>query len=280
MSEVASDYQWWSIEPPCDDDQLPYDYAQDSASSAVPMLDGTQAHALFENPSVIKDEHGLRFEVPRRLVDTLYHGKWTLTVFGRHRWFKDIDEYGATRFTTGGKALWVPHLYPFEETDQDNLPLIRDRERCSVTVQMTKYAGVMPEPYPGAVEVVTNSDTLTARESPDSYNPYGNRYFTEFKSVLPLILREVTFPELQWPSYSDYYESHPNAPSLMDVMDDKAPMPKEFTDQFEPNDWRSRKRVQYSGAAFGTIWVPVEDLWRGKIAAQIRFPMFLQSNEE
>ena len=279
MLELSPGYRWWDVEPPEDEESLPFDEAAHDSVSAVERLDGASPHKLFDNVVVIEEADGVRFEAPRRLIETKNHGRWQLRVYGARRWFKEVDHYGEIRFTQSGEVLWIPHLYPFEELDGDNLPIIRDRERCALTVELSKYQGEMPEPDKSEVCIDTPKAGYVACESIESYNPNGLRYYDEFATEsLRLIVRIVTYPERQWQMYADYADSHPDAPSLYDILNSggSLTMPAEYTAQDLPNAWYDRERRELSPTgAFGRIYVPVDMLRHGALDdVMIRFPMF------
>lgn len=164
------------------------EYAGESAS-AVNYLDGAEKHELFANVIVSETDHGVRFDVPPRIVSAPDIGKFVLTAYGARRWFKERDDYGEIRTwqsltdPSEGGQIWIPHLYPFEEVDEKGLPLIRDIERCRLTIELQGHGYQGREVPPLEVSVHTDDDVLTASENEASYNPFGEFYFTDFNSM-------------------------------------------------------------------------------------------------
>lgn len=294
MSERRYDEtQWWKVEPPDydfeprEDDGVPVDVdglepnnqPNIAAYDRRNNLEGTESCPLFTNVRIVEENGSLRFDVPKRFIDTPEDGKWSLEVFGRRRWFKERDDYGDIRFLKNGCAIWVPHLFPFEDMDEQELPTIRDRERCEVTVCLQPPIDSYVD-KPLQVAIKTPQGEFLAHESPESYNADGVSYFTEFTwNGKPLVSDLVTYPERRWTSLREYLrEMKPNlsAQEYDAIMcgepsanEDIAP----FLAQDHPGDWWEREKSGYTSAAFGSIWVPV-DLLRKGIEADISFPCF------
>lgn len=199
-------------------------------------LDGTQPHPMFLDVRIEETEHGVGFNVPKRIIDTPHNGKWIFDIFGGRRWFKERDDYGNIRFTQSGISIWVPHLYPFEETDEHGLPRIPDRERCAVQIRLQPFNtrdGTFTE-----VGVSTPNALLTGQESALSFNYESIRFFDEFTQTgKPLISELVTWH------------------------------------QTEPDPWYLRQPSGFKGSAFGEMYIPIDELRRG-VDAEISFPCF------
>ena len=104
-------------------------------------------------------------------------------------------------------CLWIPHLFPFEDTDSKGLPLILDRERCSFTVRLQPLSE--NDGINATAAVTTAQGVLLAHESPESYNPDFTRYFNEFSFSNKLLLAdEVTYPEKRWNTLEEYYRDN------------------------------------------------------------------------
>lgn len=282
----VEDTGWWLVEPPDQYFDPPEDEPPEDTdfvlerqllreARGLECLDGTQAHPMFENVQVIEENDGLRFRVPRRLIETPTAGKWIFEIYGRRKWFKERDDFGDVRFTVSGDCLWIPHLFPFEETNADGLPLILDRERCEVMVTLQQAEDNADIATTAAIK--TQFGELSAQESALSYNPEFIRYFDEFEfQGKPLVADTVTYPPHRWESLEHYFrEMHPDMDSetYYSILLGQLPFPEEYGAQFEPNDWQERERSGFSGTAFGSIWVPVDELRRG-IEADISFPCF------
>jgi hypothetical protein len=301
MNESCPDQsQWWKVEPPDYDFEPP---EQDGVFEDVDRLEsidqlniatydrrnnleGTGSNRLFANVRVIEENGSLRFNVPRRFVDTPEDGKWSLEVSGGRRWFKERDDFGVVRFLKNGNSIWVPHLFPFEDTDDQGLPIILDRERCEVTVSLQPPIGLYVD-KPLNVTIETREGKFSAGESPDSYNVAGISYFTEYTwDGKPLVSDLVTYPERRWPSLQIYLqEMKPNVSAdEYDAIMCGEPSADEgiapYLAQYQPGDWFDRESSGYGGTAFGTIWVPVEMLRDNRIVADISFPCFSESVAE
>ena len=227
---------------------------------------------MFESVQI--DENG-SFRVPERFIDTQKYGVWAFSVFGRLEHFKSRDEYGEVRFLQQegdiSGAIWAPHLYPFEETDDRGLPLIRDRERCEMTVALRPVEA--PDIYPLCVEICAGNQTYGA-EQDISYGLVEGGIFTEFVAVGDEFTPEnVTFPEMRWNNLVEYLNDNGRAAEYADMMTGKIPVPEEYTSQFEAEDWKTRQPSTYTAYRFGKIMVPVDRLHAG-IEAEILFPMF------
>ena len=173
-------------------------------------------------------------------------------------------------------CLWIPHLFPFEDTDSKGLPLILDRERCSFTVRLQPLSE--NDGINATAAVTTAQGVLLAHESPESYNPDFTRYFNEFSFSNKLLLAdEVTYPEKRWNTLEEYYRDNGLTIDYLqwrvDMLNNVIPIPDEYDAQFEPNEWEKREPADVTGQAFGEIWVPVDSLRRG-IDAEISFPCF------
>lgn len=236
-------------------------------------LDGTQPHPMFLNVQIEETEQGVGFSVPKRIINTPNNNKWIFDIYGGRKWFKERDDYGNFRFTKSGDSLWIPHLYPFEETDEHGLPIIYDRERCAVKIRLQPF--VTSDDINTQVNIVTANATLLGQEAPESYNPYFIRYFNEFTFVgKPLISQSVTYPKIQWPTFADYLRDKgiSKAEQTEFLMSQKA-WPDEFLAQKQPEPWYVREPSGFGGFAFGEMFVPIDDLRHG-INADILFPCF------
>jgi hypothetical protein len=289
MISPEHDNQWWTVEPPeydlepgdavsVEDEYLarkmPYTTEQ---LAKLEYLNGTQSHPLFENVRVIEEDGELSFSVPKRFIDTPSHGKWELEAYGRRRWFKEHDDYGEIRFLANGTALWIPHLYPFEETTEQGVPLIPDRERCALTVTLKSMQTFEPNDSPN-VMIETPRGSLSADINLNIEISYGGdrNYFELFEMLgKPLVSQLVTYDD-RWHSLAAYLED-PATPEAIEqyhlMMLDRVPMPETYLRSKEPNDWTERTPSGHSGEAFGEVWVPVDELRRG-INADISFPLF------
>ncbi len=238
-------------------------------------LDGASDLPLFEGVIIIDTEENLGFSVPERYINTSKYGKFILEIDGDWHRFKERDDYGAIRTTQSGKSLWIPHLYPFEETDERGLPLILDRERCKLHVSLQLISGhtnISP-----AVSIQTPQAKLTANQGEESYNGSWKSYFNEFElDGTPLRADFVAYPKRRWHLFVDYVnEMNPTMTSddFMASMLGKLPFPDEFLNQDRPDNWQARPPADLIGTAFGSVWVPIDDLRRG-IDAAISFPCF------
>jgi len=251
----------------------------DSASTAR-YLDGAEQHELFANVIVSESDNGLRFDVPPRIVLAPSVGKFVLTAYGARRWFKERDDYGEIRTwqsltdPSEGGQIWIPHLYPFEEVDEKGLPVIKDVERCKLTIELQGYGHAGQEVPPLEVSVHTDDDVLTASENEASYNPFGEYYFIDFSSINRSVHAEVVeYPEIIYHTLGDYLDDKGMSADYFDIMTRKKDIPEEFTRQFVPNDWNARKSSTFLSSATGEIYVPMHMLATG-IEAGISFPAF------
>lgn len=285
------DTQWWQVEPPeyelepsdfepvdAEDEYLartaPYTREQ---LSSLEYLDGTQSHPLFKHVRITEEDGELSFSVPKRFVDSPNHGKWELEVYGKRRWFKEHDDYGEIRFLGDGTALWIPNLYPFEETTEDGLPLIPDRERCEVIVTMKSMQTFDPDESPDVL-IETPNGSLFADTHLNIEETYGadRNYFSWFEMLgKPFVAQLVTYDD-RWRSLTAYLKD-PATPETMEqyhlMMLDRVSMPDDYLRSKEPNDWTQRSPSEHTDQAFGRVLVPVDELRRG-IEADISFPIF------
>ena len=241
------------------------------------VLDGTEDHDLFQDVQVRDGS----FEVPERVIDTPNHGRYSFSAFGSVQHFKERDEYGKVRFLGDRMgcavgAIWVPHLYPFEQTDDKGLPYIRDRERLAMTVLLDPLEG--QDLYPACAEISAGGQLYGSEVMP-IHAMTILKTFTEFVAVgRRLVAEDVEYPELCWPTLSDYVADRmsdsgdpPVDVIIRDMSRGVMPLPEEFEAQFRP--LQNRRLSRCGGNAFGTIYVPIDDLRRG-IEATISFPMF------
>lgn len=232
------------------------DYSQ--GLSGIDILDATQSHDLFSGVVIMDDGS---FIVPERYVKTPDGGIWKFDIHGRRKTFKDRDEYGEVRFFESGKSVWIPHLYPFEETDEKGLPLIRDRERCELEVTLTKVEG--RDVYPVFTEITVNGQLYGAEQDPNSLMN-DNRRFNEFAGVTTELRAEVvTFPEMRWPNLWQYCVakySDNAATKFQNIMDGKEGIPDEYSAQNRPEPWQDRVPSELTGTAIGSIWVATDDI--------------------
>lgn len=289
MSEQATnDTGWWNVEPPDYDrepaaDELPagagyYEFGSDlnaDPSAKREYLDGRQVHPLFQDVRLIEENDGVRLEVPKRYIDTPADGKWAFEIRGKQRWFKEHDDFGAFRLTQSGVTLWIPHLFPFEETNEAGLPVILDRERCELTVSLQPIGENNTDVTTAQVE--TQFGTLTADEAPGSYNQYQILFFTDFEyQGVPLRADLVTYPDFRWSSLGQYLQEKDPTTSQAKydaIMLGNLPLPEEYSAQDRPDDWSERQPSRYAGTASGTIWVPLDEIRRG-IESTLSFPCF------
>lgn len=160
---------------------------------------------------------------------------------------------------------------------------MRDRERCEIEISLRPASfSAFKSDVRGTVAIETMYDSLVANEAPESYNPDGVRYFTEFVSSTHREFEAVTFGERRWDTFGDYLldkNPHLTDQELIVLRITTVELPDEFMEQERPNDWWDREPSGYSGNALGRIWVPVDDLVSGKLsAANISFPCFQVTN--
>lgn len=236
---------------------------------------------MFTGVEITEAGDTLRFRTAPRIIDAHELGKYILKITGSRQRFKEHDDYGEIRFTGSGTSLWIPHLYPFEELDEAGLPLIKDRERCNVTVSLEplQFTDEAQE-----VTIATPNGEFTAGESPESYNPWGILYFSEFNAIGRALVSDlVTYPEMQWPTLAEFFAAELPDHSYHDYLQGPGSMDESLLEpynrQFEPKNWRARKPSGFQGNAFGSIWVPVDELRAGIIEASIIFPALAQSSE-
>ena len=291
MKDVDHGYKWWIVEPPDYDGEPPYyedgpvplgeEYDARRPLFAASQIDsfdylnGSESHSLFENVRVIESEGELSFQVPKRRINSENLGKWELEVYGKRRWFKEHDDYGEIRFLADGTGLWIPHLFPFEETDENGMPIILDRERCELTITMKSMQTFEPNGSP-IVLIDTSQGTAIADIRLNIEETYGadRNYFKYFEMQgKPFISQLLAYDE-RWRSLKEYLNDPNTSASITDyerMMVSEIPIPEEYLRTKEPNDWTERSRADYDGLAIGTIWVPVDELRRG-IDATISFP--------
>lgn len=294
---------WWLQEPP-DDEEVRYlpghtdeprfvdavdwghdwiydanQYSEDARRSRELSLqnvdvvfDAKTPLPLFENV-VVHDDGS--FKVPERFIGHEKYGIWGFSAVGRLEHFKSRDEYGRIRsFQREDNRIdpiWVPHLYPFEEIDSKGLPLIRDRERCEMTVLLSRIDA--PEIYPLFTEIYIGGQTYGASHDIE-YDLYDGAAFTQFIAVDEHFTPEsVEYSEERWDNLEEYLEEQGRLGDYMDIMDGNIPFPEEYKRQHQPLDWRSRQPSDVTMSRTGNIMVPIDDLRRG-LDAQILFPMF------
>lgn len=241
--------------------------------------DGAGEHDLFAGAVIVETEDQLEFHVPTRLVETAEYGIWTLDVQGYRRWFKEQEDYGELRFTPKGVGMWIPHMYPFEETDEDRLPLIMDRERLEVLISMRKLTSSTEEPYPMRVKLDTENGEYIAEESVEYFNPDGICYFPEFE----WLGHKIAAYKVNW------IEPKPKRPLIelwekmvasgeiekyRRMIKGEEPMPPEFSAKAQSPNVITKDKHELDWNAFGEVWVPVELLRSGNINAKISFPDF------
>ena len=242
------------------------------------FLDSRQPQTMFAGVKITESGDTLRFEAEPRIVDAHELGRYILKIYGSRRYFKEHDDYGEIRFTQSETALWIPHLYPFEEVDEKGLPVIKDRERCEVTVSL--------EPLQSTDErqqatVITPNGDFTAGEAPESYNPLGIFYFSEFDAIGRALISDlVTYPKMQWPTLSEFFAAKLPGHTYYDYIRNPESIDEALLEpyyrQFEACNWLARRPSGAEGIAFGSIWVPVDELRAGTIDAQIFFPALAQ----
>lgn len=236
------------------------------------VFDAKQPLPLFEN--VMVDDSG-NFRVPERYIGHQKYGVWGFSVVGRRVTFKSRDEFGRIRFfhrgESDGGAIWVPHLYPFEEKDSNGLPLIKDRERCELTVLLSRIFG--PKIYPLYTQIHADGQTYGAERDIEAIFMDG-AIFSEFVCAgSEYIPESVEYPEKSWKTVGDYLEEKGRTEEYYDMMTGRTPIPDEYEQQFEANDWQVRQPSDLRVNRFGAIMVPVDDLRRG-LDAEILFPFF------
>lgn len=288
---------WWQVEPPDYEyepaDDLTPDSLEDRYDARIvryttnqldsfDYLDGSGSHQLFDNVNISEVEGELSFSMPKRFVNSANLGKWALEVNGGRKWFKEHDDFGTIRFLANGTALWIPHLYPFEETDETGLPLILDRERCELTVSMTSMQIFEPDESPEVV-ITTPHATIGADDVINIEYTYGTdkNYYRQFMmQQKPLVSQLVSYDQ-RWRDLTAYL-GDPTTPEKIEdypkIMLGRVAMPEEYVRSKKPNDWTQRAISGHPGTAFGTAWVPVDELRRG-IEADISFPNLSTSTD-
>ncbi len=298
MSSFGEQTEWQQVEPPDTEQEpwsAPYPFSLDDEEAETlygPVglalwlhkegyLDSNRPQPLFSDVKITESGDTLHFDTEPRILDAHTLGTYVLRVSGNRRLLKEHDDYGEIRSTTDGASLWIPHLYPFEELDETGLPLIKDRERCNVTVSLE------PLQFTSEAQEATISSPngeFIAGEAPESYNPWGIFYFSEFNAIgRSLVSDLVTYPEMRWPTLAEFFAAE--LPELDYYGYSRRPesvnknLLEPYYRQFEPKNWRVRKPSGHKGNAFGSIWVPVNELRAGAIDASIIFPALTQSSE-
>ncbi len=291
MSSFEQQTGWQQVEPPDTEQEpwsAPYPFSLDDDEAMnwygpVDLalwlnkgehLDSNQPRPLFAEVNITESGDTLRFETKPRIIDARELGHYILRVTGKRKLFKEHDDYGDIRFTSTGTSLWIPHLYPFEEVDETGLPLIKDRERCDVTVSLE------PLQFTNEAQEATISSPngeFTAGEAPESYNPWGVLYFSEFNAIGRALVSDlVTYPEMRWLTLAEFFAAELPDLDYYDYFRHPESVDKNLLEpyhrQFEPKNWRVRKLSGYKGNAFGSIWVPLDELRAGTIDASIIFP--------
>lgn len=296
MKNVDYGYEWWTVEPPDYDSEPPYnedgpaprDEEYDARKplftanqiDSFDYLNGSESHSVFENVRVTEAEGELSFQVPKRRIHSENLGRWELEVYGKRRWFKEHDDYGEIRFLADGTGLWIPHLFPFEETRANGMPTILDRERCELTITMKSMQTFKPNESP-IVLIDTPQGTAIADIRLNIEETYSadRNYFKYFEMQDKPFISQLLGYDERWRSLREYLNDPATSASITDyerMMMSEIPIPEEYLRSQKPNDWTERSRADYDGLAFGTIWVPVDELRRG-INSTISFPNFSTS---
>ena len=256
-------------------------------SKEMPVVDLNEPINLFENSSVIEDDSGLGLHVPTRLLQTDHLGDWELDVTGAKTAFKEYDDYGSIRTlynneTKSYRGIWVPHVFAFEATDPlTNLPEIRDRERLAIKVKLTKVEA--EEKHPGFRQTGALLETMYGRfganpeESSYFSYPYGHHLlFQEFVCLdtSHVYNERLELPDIEPPSAIAYLEkiaAEQGQEAAEEAM--RGPVPDELR-RPDPLPHETREIVQFESAGhFGTVQVPVTDLYDPGLKAHITFDM-------
>lgn len=256
--------------------------------SEMPAVDLSQPVDLFENSDVIDDGAGLRLYVPPRLVQTGNYGDWKLDVTGGKTTFKEYDDYGRIRVYSSDdrktyRGIWIPHVFAFEATDPlTNLPEIRDRERLAIQVSLEKLDE--EDKHPPLHETGILLETIHGRfganpEESRFFNyPYGHHLlFDEFVCLdtSHVYNENLELPDVEAPSASEYLErvrAEEGEAAAKEVL--KGPLPEEL-ERPGPLPHETRTVNQFESAGhFGTIQVPVTELYDPGLKAHVTFDMF------
>ncbi len=288
----STEEEWRQTDQLCRDYDLqaeqaaysPDDVADERMPRRLEYADGTGDYPLFEGVQIIEDDNGLRFRTPRRIIRTKDGAVWGLSVFGSLKHFKERDDYGFIRSLADEQgmpigAIWKPHLYPWEEVGEDGLPLIRDRERCEITVELADLNEARA--HGAQVEIAITTPSGRYQAQPDqglSYNPRGDQYFEEFVDMQRRQIADVV-------EYPNAIGEPPSLSALLLKLYDageferadriemgEEPLPPELTEYDRPNDWQVREPFITKSLASGTMWVPIDLLRSGAIEAAISFP--------
>lgn len=246
------------------------------------FLSGHEDISAFDGVVITETEGNLSFSVPPRFINAGNNGIWKLEVSGTRQWLKERDNYGEIRFLADDSgAIWVPHLFPFEEVDDNGLPTILDRERCKVTITLDPLTSRPPQLLPD-ISLATGTGSFSAVEAIEYHNPEGTVYFTEFcADTQPLRALRVSYPDNPWDSFSDYL-AHVAPDQDVEMLlfnglhgrsEEVVAYAREFYRLRQPHPWYHWDPSEYTGSAFGSIWVPVDELRKG-VAATITFPCF------
>lgn len=210
------------------------------------FLDGSQSVGLFREVQITEASDGYGFVVPPQFLDTVQYGKWRLDVSGRVEWPKQITDFGDLRFTAQGEAGWIPHLFPFEDTDERGLPVIIDRERAKVNISLASL-NLGHGGNEHSVRLETESGVFVGR-------PYREDMMAQaYYDVVHLDEFTAEGKEL-------YAERVLFGDDVVDLDFDLA----------ERNEWR--------GNRFGSIWIPMA-LLRAGYNPSVTFPLFANGTE-
>ena len=253
------------------------------------IVDMSQPIPLFEGNVVTDDEAGLRVHVPTRILNTPDHGDWTLDVTGQQNKFKEYDDYGTIRFLQNDKqqvagGIWVPHVYAFETTDPlTNLPEIKDRERLAIGIYLKKVDSEderAPRQHESGVLLKTAYGQFGANPETDRYfcYPYGhNLLFQEFVGIdtSHVYNEQIEYPDVERPSIIVYLEgvlAEGGQVALDAVLE--GPVPEGYgSPEPLPHETRTIRQFESPGH-FGSLQVPVTELYDPSLEAHISFDMF------